>query len=153
MSVMAGCGVAAAVAVAALISLFIVLVLRGRMQGEGAQKAATQVVLAFTENWTPEPLMRQASKDLREKVTAEEAARLFEIYKRLGTRTSLGEPTGTTTASSGFGTFASGIRAEFAFPATFTTGPATIRIRMIREDNAWKVDGFWIESKALLGST
>lgn len=151
MSVMAGCGVAAVVGVAALVSFFVILALRGWSQGRGGQEAARQIVLEVTERWSPEPLMTHASKAVRNAVTAEEMTRLFKLYKRLGARTSLGEPKGQTMSRAGFGSAPSGITADYTFPATFTNGPAAIQIVLIREDDAWKVNAFRVQSKALIG--
>jgi hypothetical protein len=148
-SVLAGCGVAAAVAAAALLSLFVVLGLRSCSQGQGSQEAARKIVDEVTATWTPEPVIANASQAFRKSVTADDTAALFALYRKLGTRTSLGEPTGGAKSSIGFGNYPTGVTAQYQFPATFSSGPATINITLVREDDAWKVYQFSVNSKAL----
>jgi hypothetical protein len=150
-SALAGCALLCLGLVCLVMVVGIRVVSRGRSHTEASKEVAFDVVDAVTQTWTSDTLVANASAEFRAKVSDANLHGVFAIYRKLGARKRLHDPVGGFKATAGFGAMASGMTAEYAFPAEFVAGPATIRITLAREGGAWRVTGFWVESDVLFG--
>src|SRR5690349_3365820 len=144
------CGIAVMFAVLILGSIVAVLIMRGRGHDASSKEAALAVVKAVTRDWNPEELRKNASEEFKPVASGPSIERAFKLFRQLGNLISLGEATGSSRATAGFGSVRSGITAEWAFPAKFAHGDATVRVMLIREGGQWKTQGFFINSEAFL---
>lgn len=143
-------GIVAIVCVVILASVIAFLAVRGRGNDETSAKAANDIVLAIASNWSEDGFNANATPELRKVATPEEIGRLFKLYRRLGALKSLGKPEGESVAMVGFGSQSSGLTAHYLFHATFSNGPATIRVRLRENDARWQLESFRVESKVFL---
>jgi hypothetical protein len=149
MPVLLGCGVVAAAVIALVIIAGTILVSRGNVNDTESQRVAWEIVEAVTADWNTAPLLANASTQLRKEVNEQTLNGIFTMYRKLGARTYLKTPVGGSRSTVGFGSTPTGVTAEYVFEATFTGGPATIRINLVREGKVWKVNGFHVNSDAL----
>lgn len=146
-----GCGIVALIAVGVLATLITIFVVRAHDEEAEAQKATREAVLSFVTNWNEDELIKRADDNFK---TAEMHAKLDKIFalcrRRLGTFKSLGKGTGTVNLNYFVEGKKNGYLANYTFPATFSSGPATIEIQSHKEPAGWKILYFNIKSEALM---
>jgi len=123
---------------------------RAWLHSAPSRAAARQIVIAVATNWDASALEERASSDLKKTLTPETRDRIFAAFRHLGHMQTLGEPTGGAKVWLGFGAYRSRVTAEYRFPATYETGSAIIRVRVVLESGAWKVEEFFVNSDVLL---
>jgi hypothetical protein len=147
---LAGCGIVALVVVGAIASLAVFAWLQFKEAEPQARKAARDAIVATVTTWNEDALLARSTDELRSPAKRPEVDKIFAIYRRLGTFKSLGEPTSNIKFKSFAGNEFRGSTAEYSFPATFSAGSATIRVRMRKLAAGWRIFNFRIDSDALV---
>ncbi len=101
-------------------------------------------------NWNIQELVNRASPQLNSTVAARGGYdRIFEMFQRLGSFKQLGTPKGMvgTSTFTGEGTATVG---NYTVPAEFEKGHATIQIQLLRVNDTWQINGFYIHSDVFL---
>jgi hypothetical protein len=110
------------------------------------QDAVPKIVI----NWSSQELIDRATPELL--ATAKEndqLDRLFVMFQQLGSLKHLDTPEGVVTSSAFTGEGAVTI-GNYTAKAEFEKGPATIKIQLRRMNDAWKINGFRINSDVFL---
>jgi hypothetical protein len=108
------------------------------------------VVPKIVAHWNSQELVDRATPELLSSVKSpKEIERLFVMFQQLGSLKHLDKPKGAVTSSAftGAGTVTLG---NYTAEAQFEKGAATIQIQLRRVNNAWKINGFHINSNAFL---
>ena len=148
--VLLGCG---GIAVALLLVagiLALIFIPRWLRQDREATAYIEEAVPRIASTWNPQDLIDRASPQLLAGVKSpDDWERLFTVYRRLGALRKLEKPTGgiTSGAFAGTGAFTIG---QYTANATFENGQAQLQIQVRLVDNAWKIDGFHINSDLFL---
>lgn len=104
----------------------------------------------IVEHWKSQELTSRATPELLKAAGSQDRIdRLFVMFRRLGAFKHLDTPQGdvSTSAYSGTGVVTVG---NYTAQAEFENGNATIRIQLLRVGDGWKINGFHINSDALL---
>ena len=113
-----------------------------------ARLYAEATVVAVTSRWDRDELLRRSTTQLENSVSHEQLATLFDRFSALGKL--MGSPicAGTTTmsAATGQGRWATG---RYMCDASYTEGKATVRLEILKRDNAWRTNSFRVESPVL----
>ena len=145
-----GCGIAALVVVGALVTVITIGILRAHDEQAEAEKASREAILSFVTTWNEEELIKRAEDDLKTEEMRAKLTKLFAVCRqRVGTFKSLGKGTGTVNWNYFVAGQNNGYTANYSFPATFSSGPATIEIRSHKGPAGWKIVFFTIRSDAL----
>ncbi len=117
--------------------------------GNEATQYIQSEVPKIVEHWNSQELIDRATPDLITVAKSRENIdRLFVWFQQLGSLKHLDTPHGgvrmwsSTNGSSTIG--------NYSAEAEFDKGPATIYIQLLRTGDAWKINGFKINSNALL---
>jgi hypothetical protein len=115
-----------------------------------ASKAYTEdAVLAIAANWEPDELWKRASPHLRKIATRDQLAGIFEAAKRaLGPMQEYRGSKGQ--ALIGFINGGKSISARYVATGDFQRGRANLRIGLIKQGDSWMIEGFHIDSPALM---
>jgi hypothetical protein len=110
---------------------------------------ATASVVAVTTHWSADALMQIATPALRNSTSSERMAALFGWFATLGPLA--GDPacTGSSLVSAVIGQ-GTKTTANYVCRATYQHGEATIDIFLIKSNNAWRVNGFHVNSPVLV---
>lgn len=120
-----------------------------KLNHEAAAYIQTEVP-KIVANWSPQELTNQATAGfLAAAKSPDEVDRLFKMFSQLGTLKHLDTPNGTVFSGAYTGTGAVTI-GNYAVRAEFEKGPANIKIQLLRVGDAWKINGFWINSEVFL---
>jgi hypothetical protein len=122
-----------------------------KLEREGAayiQDAVPKIVA----HWNSQELVDRATPELLKATKSREKLdRLFVMFQQLGSFKQLDTPQGTVTSSaySGTGTVTLG---NYTAQADFEKGKASLQIQLRRVNDAWKINGFRINSDVFLPS-
>jgi hypothetical protein len=141
--------VAAVVLVGIAIGLFILVRNSSALSAEGRTYVDAAIV-SIIGHWDERELLKRATPHLRETTKPDDMQRLFAAAALgLGPLVDYGGATGdaqiTTMVGSG-----TRISATYVAKAKFERGDAAIRIFLLRIDGAWMIEGFNIDSPAMI---
>jgi hypothetical protein len=107
------------------------------------------VVPKIAAHWDSKELTSRATLELISSGKTDDAMeRYFVMFRRLGALKHLDTPKGgVQTFTNGSGTTTTG---RYSVGADFEHGPATIYIELRRMNNTWQINGFRIDSNAML---
>lgn len=100
-------------------------------------------------NWTQAELEKRESDAFRKSTTEEELTKLFGIFAKLGPMKSYDGATGDANMSFFTGT-GTQVTARYVVNATFQNGKAEILVVLIQENGQWEIQGFRVNSDALM---
>ncbi|MBI1756578.1 MAG: hypothetical protein HY248_03670 [Fimbriimonas ginsengisoli] len=124
---------------------------KGRELDKQAKAFGTEALGAILTNWDWAAAERYAGPELfgGDKVSAQ---LVFNSFRdRLGPFKSLGAPTFVGFNSSSANGVATDV-VDLRYPAEFANGPATVRIKVVRRDGAWRLIGLKFDSRVLAGN-
>ena len=143
-------GVVFAVIILVFVVLFAVFIPRAFKLGNEATAYIQSEVPKIVEHWNSQELIDRATPDLIAAAQSRENIdRMFVMYQQLGSLKHLDTPSGGVRINSSTmnGTVTV---ANYTVQADFEKGPATISIQLLKMGDAWKINGFKINSNALL---
>jgi hypothetical protein len=106
-------------------------------------------VPAIVSAWDKQELLSRASPEFMQVVTSADLDKLYGMYRRLG---KLKEYQGSEGQSNMSVTSQHGkvISAAYTTKATFDSGPATIKISIIKHGDKWQIIKLYVESEVFL---
>jgi len=127
---------------------FSILAVKGSALDKESKSYVDTVAPIILANLSKETLFEYADDQLKNSVKPEEFEKMFNWFSKLGNFVEYKEPKGQANISI---TTESGkvITGYYEVFAEFETGPATVRIIIIKRGNDWKIIGFHINSPAL----
>ena len=140
-------------AFAAIVVLVIAGVAISAVKGSGLDKESKEYVDAavpeILSKWDIAEIQNRASPEFKTAVRGEDLEKLLRISRRLGTFKAYNGAEGQARISilTGKGTV---ISAAYVVRADFDTGPAEIRLSLIKHRDQWQLLGISVFSKALL---
>jgi hypothetical protein len=143
-----GIGTAALIVLAVAGMVF--LAIRGsELDGESRVYAAESIA-AIVPAWSHEELLRRATPQLKAAAKPFEVAALFNAFsaglgKLLENELPVGSAIVSVTAGEG-----KVIAANYVVKARFEKGDAVIRVSLLKQDDQWRVQGFYIDSPAAI---
>lgn len=140
-------------------SIFLVLVIlaivgigiaavKGNALDEESKAYVDNAVPAIISGWDQQQLVSRASPEFMQAVNGDDLDKLFGMFHRLGAFKSYDGAKGSSNMSV-TNTEGKVVSAVYIANATFDTGPATIKISLIKHDN-WQIAGFHVDSKFFL---
>jgi hypothetical protein len=123
------------------------VVSKGRAFDRESKAYVDSAVPAIVSGWDKQQLLSRASPEFRQAVTDEDLEKLYNMFRRLGTLKSYDGSQGESNMS--VTNRGKVISASYLARATFDTGPAEIKIALIKHDE-WQIMGFRIDSKVFL---
>lgn len=133
--------------VAAAVVGFVLLAAEGAKLDEQSKSYADEAIRAVISSWDKNELTRRASAELRNTISKEDADKLFATFKRLGNlqkyHGSDGEAHISVMVPQGIS-----VTAVYVGRATFSAGPAQIKVTLIKRNDQWKIVGFNVASEA-----
>ena len=129
--------------------LIVVLVVVGIVRtGFVHREAVTylnEAVPAIVSEWSEQAFLDRITPALSDSISDDELLKLFVTFRKLGKLRSLDGPLGTVHAGiTGKGSVA---RGQYEIPANFASGPALIRVTIIKTSGEWQISDFTIRSK------
>jgi hypothetical protein len=145
-------GVAATFATLVLLvlGLFAYVAIVGSDVGKDGLRYADDAVIAITSRWDAQELRRRATPELLRQTAPADLDNLFVWFATLGPLVDYqgAKLVGATQFASG--TAGSWAQASYLAAATYKNGAATIQIELRKADDAWRVNGFHVNSSKLL---
>jgi hypothetical protein len=139
----------AVIIVVAIIAAAIFIPRTFKLQG-AAITYIQDAVPKIVTNWNSQALVDRATPELMSaSKSREQVDRLFGMFRKLGSLKRLDKPVGTVTSTAFTGTGTATV-GNFIIKGEFEKGPATIKIQLRRVNDAWKINGFRVDSNALL---
>lgn len=115
-----------------------------------AKAYVDEAVPAIAASWTPSTLVERASPELLQLAPAEKVTRLFGTFAgRLGPMTQYRGATAQHVYSGLTGTERVS-RVRYVADVAFEKSAATIQVEVIKRGGAWRINGFLVNSEALL---
>jgi hypothetical protein len=136
---------------AAAVGLFFLFKTGTQLDAE-SKSYAEESVAAITSGWNRDEFLNRALPAVRDKMKPDELKNLFEAFRAgLGRPIefdpALGQSTVSVTAGQGKITVA-----NYQVNARFDKGPATVRITLIKTGDKWMIQGFFVDSAALVNN-
>ena len=123
--------------------------IKGRALDRESGQYVDDAIPAIVSQWDITEMRRRASPELNAAVKGDDLEKLFARFRKLGKlkeyRGSRGEANMSVTADRG-----SVISAAYVASAEFETGPAEIRLSLIKHGDQWQILGIHINSKVFL---
>jgi hypothetical protein len=141
--------VAAAVLVLAVVLTGYAIYQGGRLEAD-AKPYVDDAVVTITAHWKSDELRARATPELLKSAGDEQLHTLFDAFSTLGPLVdyhgaqSNGWRSTTTIAG---GTI---VTADFSAHARYAKGDATIQLSLVKVDGRWMINGFHVDSPALL---
>jgi hypothetical protein len=138
------------VALAAIAVLGVAIV---AVKGNGLDKESKQyadaAIRAIVSSWDIKEIQSRASPEFKAAVTDDDLEKLLKMFRRLGKLTTYNGAKGQANMSI---TTHNGkvISAAYVASADFETGPAEIKLSLIKHGNQWQLLGVNINSKVFL---
>lgn len=144
-------GVAVAIVVIVVVAAAIFIPRSLKLDGEATSylQDATPKIVA---GWNAQELVDRSTPQLMNAAKSrEQIDQMFVVFSRLGALKHLDTPKGGIYSSSfsGRGTTTVG---NYRVAAEFEKGAADIQIQLLRVDDGWKINGFHVNSEALLAA-
>lgn len=128
---------------------FAILAYRGNALDVEAAEYSTQAVTAITAHWDKTEMMARAAPSLAASVTPERLDDLFAFFRRLGPLQGAPSCHGQAVMNADL-RHGSRILGRYACKAHYEAGDATISLALVKQAGAWKIQGFHVDSLALL---
>jgi len=144
-----GLGITFAVIIVALIVLIAVATTKGAALDKECMAYVDEVTPIILADIRKETLFKYASDEFKSSASDEDMDKVFNWLSKLGEFEKYNGSTGQAKMSvtTGSGKQVSGY---YEASADFSTGPATIKIKTIKDGNKWKIISFHIDSMAFL---
>ena len=141
-------GVFVMLAVFAVLGIAI-LAVKGNALDKESNQYADAAVRAIVSQWDITEIQNRASPEFKAAVKDDDLERLVKMFRRLGKLKTYNGAKGQATMSV---TTQNGkvISAEYVASADFHTGPAEIRLSLIKHGDQWQLAGIRINSKLFL---
>ncbi len=141
-------GVFLALVVIAIVG-FAFLSKKGNALDRESKKYVDTAVPAIIAQWDLKEIMDRASPELKNAVSEDEMKKLLDWFQKLGTFKEYKGSTGQATmfVKPGQGEV---ISAQYVANAEFENGPSEIKISLIKHGDDWQIQGFHVNSKALM---
>ena len=128
---------------------FSILAAKGSALDEESKAYVDDVTPKILANFSKETLFQYASDELKNSGTEEEFDKLFNWFGKLGKfieyKDSNGQANMSVTTQNG-----KQITGYYVAQAEFENGPATIKVSTVKKGDDWQVNGFHINSMALV---
>jgi hypothetical protein len=123
----------------------------GIRQDHGARKYVSSSVERIYQDWDFAELTDRASAQLRREPGFETGGKqMFQMMSGVfGPLVTAGEPRGSAGVGWGKGSKAQGTYGEYHVPAKFKAGEADLTLLVVKEQGAWRIRGFNVESPLL----
>ncbi len=155
-SFLGGVGMTLAVVGAILLGLLVLvggfigyMVYAGSGLDKSSKAYVDESIPAIVTGWSPDELVKRESKAFQKSTSDEQLMKLFTVFRKLGALKNYegckGDSNVSYTSESG-----KVITATYLGRATFDNGEAEIKVILIQEDGAWKIQGFRIDSPVFL---
>ena len=113
-----------------------------------------EAVVDITTHWDKDAFMRRASPQLLQAIKPEELASFFVFYSSLGPlvayQGSSGSSMLSTLVRAGRNIAGRIVSVRYMARATFQEGDADIQVTLVKIGNAWKLQGFRVDSPVLV---
>ena len=126
-----------------------ILAVRGSALDKESKDYVDAAIPAIVSHWDIAEIQQRSSPEFKAAVSDQDLAKLVQMFKRLG---GLKAYNGAKGGSNMSVTTEQGkvISAEYVGNADFDTGPADIKISLIKHDEQWQLLGISIESRVFL---
>ena len=124
-----------------------IVAVKGTALDKESKAYVDEAVPAILSGWDKQQLVSRASPEFMQAVKGDDLEKLFGMFHRLGTFKSYDGAKGDSNMS--VTNNGKVISAVYVANATFDTGPATVKISLIKHDN-WQILGFHVDSKVFL---
>lgn len=129
-----------------------IVAFNGRDLDHSSKKYAQESIEKITFSWSKDELIARASPELLMATgKSEDFERLFNLLKKLGPLKKLGELKGESRVVYNIGR-ENVVTAEYITMSEFENEKATIRIKLIKKDNEWKISYINLNSDIFLKS-
>lgn len=147
-----GLGIFFAVVLVAAVVGFFFLVRNGSALDAESKAYVDDAVIAISSHWSKDELLKRGSPQLLARATPKDLDTLFEA-----TTVGLGplvEYQGATRQSwtSMAATSGTTVVAIYVAQARYQKGDATIRLNLIKTEGKWSIQGFYVDSTAMMGN-
>lgn len=142
-------GSAFLVLILCVVGLWIFLATKGAALDKESRQYVDTVVPLIVSKWNLSELENRASPEFRRAVGKNDLTKLFDMFRKLG---SLKEYNGSQGQANISVTIKDGIviSALYLAKAEFETGPAEMKISLIKRGRVWQIFGFQVNSKVFL---
>jgi hypothetical protein len=124
-------------------------VVKGSSLDKESKAYVDSAVPIIVSNWDEQELLNRASPEFSQAVSKEDLDKLYGMFRKLGHfrtyQVSEGQSYLSFTSQNG-----KSITAAYTAKATFDTGPATIKVTLVKHGDRWQILGFHIDSNVFL---
>jgi hypothetical protein len=129
--------------------LIVIVAVKGNALDKESKQYADTAIRAIISQWDILEIQRRASPEFKVAVKDADLEKLLQMYRRLGKLNTYNGARGQATMSV---TSQNGklISAAYVASADFDTGPAEIRLSLIKHEKGWQLLGLNINSRIFL---
>jgi hypothetical protein len=126
-----------------------VVAVKGTALDKQSKAYVDSTVPVIVANWDEQELLNRASPEFIQAAQKSDLDKLYVMFRRLGHfrayQGSQGQSYMSVTSENG-----KSITAVYTAKTTFDTGPATIKVTLIKHGDRWQILGFHVDSEVFL---
>jgi hypothetical protein len=138
--------------IASVVVLIAVMAIKGRGMDRESKEYADNAIRAICSNWDQSELTERASPEMLSSIQQQRGAHgLFSQWGRLGALSSLEPLRGQANIQEFLGSGTT-VTAVYVAGAKFVDGTASIKITLIKREDAWRILGLWVNGNLAPGA-